>query len=195
MDIEGQWCSLIGPNQEVLKKAIEDRKQEFLNEHKEDEGRWFTVEIDLEKEKDDLMDAVFPQRMWKLWSKIVKMFSELVSDDDFEEEYEYFKEEAEWDDIVAEESLSNLLDEYEENDIHFLLVMSGFEAARQIFPRENSNEMFFRRLFTLTSKSISEKKCLHIILASTERLGGSNGIAHNMGAGSDIESAFPPVVL
>ena len=190
--IKKQWCSLIGSNHEVLRTEIENRKREFLEEYKE---AGFVVEIDLEKEKDNLMQVDYAQRMWKLWSKVVKMFSEGISDDDFKTEYEFFLEKTEWKDMIADRKLSKLLDKYEKKGIHILLIMSAFESARQIFPREHSNEMFFRRLFTLTSKSLSQKKCLHIILASTERIGGQGGIAHNMGAGSDIEAAYPPIQL
>lgn len=192
---EGSSCSLIGPDQKTIGVMLEELKEGYA----ENESKGiYLFEIDLAEQKEELRKLPFEQRMWGLWSKIVGLFAERIPGEDYEICYRFFLERTEWKDGLAIKKLQTLFENYTENRLQIALIMRGFEHTEEIFPREHTEEMFFRRLFILTNKSI-EKKNLVILLASTRRVGddedGNEGLAHNMGAGSNIESAFPPIIL
>jgi len=192
---EGSSCSLIGPDQQTIGIMLDELKEGYA----ENESKGiYLFEIDLAESKEELLQLPFEQRMWGLWSRIVRLFADRIPGEEYENCYHFFLGKSEWRDSLAVRKLQTLFESYTEQGLQIVLIMRCFEQTEEIFPREHTEEMFFRRLFILTNKSI-EKKNLVILLASTKRVGddedGNEGLAHNMGGGSNIESAYPPIIL
>ena len=149
---------------------------------------------------------------WAFWSSLIEDFSDQITDEVLHaspkqnpkyvkqilDAYQFFTSMENQNQMGtrgyhnhAIRHLNRIFRAYTELGIHILITIDEFDNARTAFPSDGGDGSFFQRLYMLSPKSANEYS-LSILLLSRRRI---STIAHHMEDGSDIESAFPPVIV